>query len=553
MNLIPESPLRLADGLVLLGYCALLVITGIWFARREAKNTNEYFLAARRMPMWAVAVSIIATSLSAATFIGAPEQSYAGDCTYLSTNIGGIIAVVIVAVFFIPAFYRHNCTTIYELLENRFGPGAKRAASAAFMVGRVFASGSRIYIGAIPFAMILFGTQKAAEPEYLIASIALMCVVGVVYTLVGGIASVIWTDVIQTIVLATAVGAAIVLLYVKIDMPIGEMWSCLSKAGADNNSKLAVLKTGFGGGFDPSAQFTLLTAVFGFALLNIASYGTDHDMVQRMLTCKNAVQGSRSVLVSMAIGIPIVCMFLTVGLLLYLFYNERGAAALQPFAADAVGGPAAPPLPEPPKSDKVFLEFILNHMPPGLAGLMLAGLFAAGIGSLISAINAMAATFIKDFYQRWCPPSETRDEKHYLGMSRWAVAGWGVILGLFAVGCVFWKQNSPETSLISLALGVMTFAYAGLLAVFCTALFTTRGSTRSVIAALLTGFIVIALLQGVVWKAWTGVLFGADSDIAKFNLAFPWHMTIGFALAFAACLLGKGGPTPEAEADRTPR
>jgi SSS family transporter len=529
MSPFAQSPLRLADGLVLLGYCAMLVVTGIWFARRESRSTHEYFLGGRRMPMWAVAVSIIATSLSAATFIGAPEQSYRGDMTYLSTNIGGLIAVIVVAVFFIPAYYRHNCTSIYELLERRFGPGSKYATSAAFMVGRTFASGARIYIGAIPFAMIMFGPEKASEPGYLIFSIALLCAVGVFYTLFGGISSVIWTDVIQTLVLVTAVLAAIVLLVNKIGMPIGDLWSYLSTAGPGGTSKLTVLKVGIaptqpGLGFDPSAQFTLLTAVFGFALLNIAAYGTDHDMVQRMLTCRTAVQGSRSVLMSIAIGVPIVAMFLTVGALLYVYYQRLSEVP------DGLGMPAAP------RSDQVFLNFILTDMPSGLAGLMLAGLFAAGVGSLNSAINAMAATFIKDFYTRWAPG---RGDRHYLGMSRAAVVGWGVILGGFAVACVFWKAASPQTTLIGLALSVMTFAYAGLLAVFLTALFTRRGNTRSVIAALITGFVAIALLQPWAWKVWAPAIFGAGSRMADLNLAFPWYMTIGTGAAFAVCCLGR--------------
>jgi SSS family transporter len=530
-----DSPLRLADALVLLGYCVMLVITGILFARREAKSTGEYFLAGRRMPMWAVAVSIIATSLSAATFIGAPEQSYRGDMTYLSANIGGLIAVIIVAAFFIPAYYRNNCTTVYELLERRFGPSSKYATSAAFMIGRTFASGARIFIGAIPFAMILFGPTKAAQPEYMIISIALLCLVGVGYTLFGGIASVIWTDVIQTVVLVTAVIAAIILLYNKIGMPLGDLWSYLSTAGPDGSSKLTVLKLGFDFskpnlGFDPSAQFTLLTAVCGFALLNTAAYGTDHDMVQRMLTCKSARQGSKSVLVSIAIGVPIVAMFLTVGALLYAYYWQ-----LKPIIGDSAVG-IDPVVNVPPKSDQVFLNFIIADMPPGLSGLMLAGLFAAGVGSLTSAINALAATLIKDFYIRAAP---NRGERHYLAASRWATAFWGLTLAGFAVLCVFWKASSPSTTLIGLALSVMNFAYTGLLAVFLTALFTKRGNTISVIAALITGFLTIALLQAPVWKLWTGALFGPTSGIATLELAFPWHMTIGTLLAFGVCCLGK--------------
>ena len=417
------------------------------------------------------------------------------------------------------------------------------------MVGRTFASGARIFIGAIPFAMIMFGPVRAAQPEYLIFSIAALCVVGVVYTLFGGIASVIWTDVIQTVVLVTAVIAAIILLYNRIGMPIGELWSYLSVAGPGGSSKLTVVTVGLDPGkpnlgFDPAAQFTLLTAITGFALLQVAAYGTDHDMVQRMLTCRTAAEGSRSVLVSIAIGVPIVTMFLLVGLMLFVFYKQKVDAANDAIPTWMGGGyppdqgdsTFAKPAPTMPDSAQVFLNFILKDMPPGLSGLMLAGLFAAGVGSLTSAINALAATLVKDFYTRWVPG---RGEAHYLSASRGAVILWGVVLGTFAVGCVYWKASSPQTTLIGLALSVMTFAYAGLLAVFLTALFTRRGNTASVIAGLATGFIMIALLQPVVWKVWTGWLFGAGSRVATLELAFPWHMTIGTAIAFGVCCLGR--------------
>ena len=538
---LAQSSFGPADWAVLAAYLLLLVGTGIWFSKREAKNTAEYFLAGRRMPMWAVSVSIIATSLSAATFVGAPEQSYKGDLTYLSTNIGGIIAVLVVAYFFIPAYYKNNCTTVYELLERRFGPSSKYATSAAFMVGRLFASGARIYIGAIPLSMILFGAGVADSPRYvemMMLSIAALVAAGTFYTLFGGIASVIWTDVIQTGVLIIAVVAAIVVLWIKIDMPFGAMIDTLQTAGPDGSSKLTLVRSGLTvvengqtrAGFDPAASFTLLTAIFGFSLLNIAALGTDHDLVQRMLTCKNAVQGSRSVLWSMVLGIPLVTMFLVVGLLLWMFYS-KDALIETTFGPD--GDTTRLIVPD---SKHVFVGFILNEMPSGLRALMLAGLFAAGVGSLTSAINAMAATFIKDFYTRFVP---NRGERHYMSTSRWAVCGWGIALGAFAVGCVFWQRASPGTTLIDLALGVMTFAYTGLLGVFLTALFTRRGNAASVIAALLTGFVVILLMQGWMWQLWTPLLPGIGADLAALKIAFPWHMLIGTVLAFAVCCAGK--------------
>ncbi len=507
-------------------YLLVLLVSGIWMARREPEGAREYFVASRRMPAWAVAFSIIASSLSVATFIGAPQQSYAGDLSYLSTNIGGIIAIVIVAVFFIPAFYKANVTTVYELLEQRLGRGAKHAASAAFMVGRVFASGARVYIAAIPLAMILFGTDKADDPTSLAIAIVVLSFVAVIYTLIGGIASVIWTDVVQVIVLLGAVLAGIGIILSRIPVPLGEVWTALQTSGPGGASKLTVFRTGVSAqGIDWSASYTVLTALLGFSLLNLASYGTDHDMVQRMLTCKTAVKGGRSAFVAICMGIPIVAVFLAIGLLLHIFYQRP----------DLMG--AAAPTTPPVSSDRVFLAFILQELPAGLSGVMVAGIFAVGLGSLNSAINAMAATLVRDFYTNIVPG---RTDRHYLLAGRWATVGWGFVLAAFAVACIFWKRSSPDTKLIDFALGVMNFAYSGLLAVFLCAIFTRRGNSASAVASLLTGFFVVLLLQPAVWKWWTAMLPLANApDIAAFNLAFPWHMLIATGLAFAVCCIGR--------------
>ncbi|MCG8512252.1 MAG: hypothetical protein MI741_23790, partial [Rhodospirillales bacterium] len=174
------SPLNLAtfealDWTVLGGYFAVLIAASLYFTRRGQKSTDDYFLAGRRMPAWAAALSVMATSLSAATFIGAPEQSYKGDLTYLSSYLGFIIAAIVVAVFFIPAFYRANVSTVYQLLEIRYGKAVKIIASCMFMLGRVLASGARLYIGAIAGAMILFGHD---EPWSICAAVAVIAIAG---------------------------------------------------------------------------------------------------------------------------------------------------------------------------------------------------------------------------------------------------------------------------------------------------------------------------------------------------------------------------------------
>jgi len=530
-----KAGLQPLDWIVLAGYFVALAAIGILVSRRKS-GSEDFFLGGRKMPVWAVAASVIATATSAATFIGGPEEAYAGNLTYLSTNIGTALAVLVVALLFIPAFYRHKVTTVYDLLEHRFGYPAKLAASWMFMIGRVFASGARIYVAAIPAAMILFGTStlgSSTEPKYLILAIGALTVVGILTAFGGGIRTVIWTDVMQVCVFILAAAAALVVLLNKIPLDLGTIYETLRGTQVGSGSKLTVLQTGVdasksGLGVNLSSPYTLLTAILGFSLLGIAAYGTDHDLTQRMLTCRTAVKGSSSAFVALLINLPMVAAFMSIGLLLHIFYQRP----------DLMG--AAAPGAAPEKSAEVFLRFIIEQMPPGLTGLMMAGLFAVGVGSLNSAIAAMSATFINDAYR---PLRPGKTDRHYMLAGRAAVVGWGLVLGGFACWCVFWHQKG---TLINFVLGVMTFAYAGLLGVFLTALCTRRGNNASVIAALVVGFVSVLLMQPAQWAWWTGLLEltratpGIDDGfrLGEIKLAFPWRLTFGTTLAFLVCWAG---------------
>ncbi len=543
------------DWLVLGAYFAVLIVTGVVFALRAQRSTDDYFLAARRMPAWAVSISILATSLSAATFIGGPQQAYVGDLTYLASSLGMMLAAIAIAIWFIPAFYRARVATVYQLLDARFGPTAKRSASAMFMLGRVFASGARLFIVALPASLILFGEPPDTQhiPAWqLVAAIALMASVGIVYTLAGGISSVIWSDVLQTFVFLAAVVAAITLLLVKIPVGVGEIARVLAEApgsaaaGSGDSGKLTLISLST----DPRAPYSLWAILVGFTLLGVGAYGTDQDLVQRMLTCRSARAGSWSVIAAQLVGLPVVLLFMGVGLLLFVFYQRP----------EVMG--AAAPLSAPDDSRTIFLNFILREMPAGMTGLMMAGLFAAGLSSLNSAINAMSSTFVSDFYTRWAPD---RDPVHYVRVGRAAVVGWGLILALFATGCVFWQRSSGQT-LIDFALGVMVYAYSGLLGVYFTALFTRRGSTASVVAALAAGFLAVVLMEPAAWSLaldlpslrWMlgqiDVLRAASpatpSGVSAqegflralsfvLGLAFPWKLSIATALATGVCVLGQ--------------
>ena len=476
---MPDASFEAVDWLVLLAYLAIVIFIGVVASRRGA-GSDEYFLAGRSMPVWAVAISVLATSQSAATFVGGPQQAFAGDLTYLSANLGGLIAVVVVAWFFLPAFYRARVTSIYELLGRDLGTGAQRAASATFMVGRVFASGARLFIFAIPFALVAFGDIHRGA---LLGSIWIIAIAAAVYTLAGGIRAVIWTDVLQAVVYVGSVCVALVLLWKKIALPPGEVLSTLRNAG-----KLTVIDAGWSW----SRPWNLWAVIFGLSLLNVAAFGTDQDLTQRMLTCRSARRGSASLLLSWVLGLPVVGIFLGVGLLLYLH------------APDGDG-------------KRVFVDFIVQEMPAGLRGLMMAGLFAAAMSSLDSALNAMAATTVRDFYRPLGGRAEAR-------ASRIAVVVWAFALAGFASFCVWWHDRSGD-QLINFALGVMVFAYSGLLGVFLTVLFTKRGSAASAVAALVTGFVAVLLLR-------------------LTPLSLGWQMLAATALSFAVCCIFACRPSP---------
>ncbi|QOJ01752.1 MAG: sodium:solute symporter [Phycisphaeraceae bacterium] len=519
------STFGLADWLVVAGYFALLAGSGAYFAwrarRQRLANAADYFTAGHAMPVWAVAVSILATAQSAATFTGVPEQSYTGNLAYLATNLGGLVAAFILAGVFIPAYYRRNVTTPYQLLETRLGRGARLATSWAYMIGRVFASGSRVFVGAIPVSIALFGD---ADAGHMAIAVSAFMAFGIVYTLAGGITSVIWTDVLQVCVYLGAAVLAVVLLASRVEAPWGEVLSAVREGGPGGASKLELFPSGFrdDGTFHWGQSINLVTILTGFVLLTLASHGADQDLVQRMLTTKSASRGSWSVISGVLVGIPAVALFLVWGLLLWVLYQRPELMS-------------RPPAVVPKSSDVVVLTYILHELPAGAAGLMIAGVMAAGPAGINAGLNSMASTFVTDVYRHRVPG---RSEAHYLRVSRLAVVGWGVVLGAFALLCIPWKEAAGQT-IIDFVLGVMNFAYAGLLGVFLTALFTRRGNSVSAVAALVAGALTVLAMRPEVWRLagrwWTG----DPAFEAGFSLAWPWHLITASAVATAVCCLGR--------------
>jgi SSS family solute:Na+ symporter len=520
---LPLAAFGPIDWTVLGVYWAVMVYMGVIAVRRN-QTTEQYFLGERSLPTWAVAISVVATSLSAATFIGAPEEAYTRDLSYLILNVGGFMAVFIVALVFVPKLYAAGTVTIYGFVEQRFGPAAKIATSCMFLFGRLLASGSRLFMAAIPLCLLLFGTQTQEAHEHrgqLVLAICLIGLTGTFYTMMGGIRTIVWIDVVQFGLVVGTVVLSIVMLLHKIPLDVPQIVQALGEDGTGpSGSKLHLLDLSW----DLSKPYTLWSAALGVVFLNVAAFGVDHDLAQRFLVAKSAVRGGLSLIYSQCISIVVVALFLAVGLLLWIYYQ---------WLPDHPGASLAPVV-MPPTPKDAYPVFLLNELPPVCGGLAIAGFFAIAQGSMDSAINALASSLVVDLYyplrQYLGKPI---DRNVSIRTPKLAVVAMGIVMCLFAIVCATVYNPKVET-LLQFALGVMSFAYTGMLGVFLTALLTRRGSAKSVLLALAAGVLTVVLLQDSVLAWWAGSFFEEPP-----RLAMVWWMPIGTIISFLVCVAGR--------------
>lgn len=514
-----------ADIVVFLLYGLLLLASG-WLFNRRASSTDDYFLGGHAMPMWVVSISVLATSQSAATFLGGPDQGYRNDLTYLATNIGAFIAAFFVAAFLIPRFYALRVYTVYELLAQRFGDSAKRQAGMMYLFGRVFASGARLYMAALAVAMILFGNIEASS---VITATLLITVVGLLYTVYGGIRTVIYSDVLQAMIYVGAALAVIIVLYQAIPASFSDIVGALQHPADGATSKLRLLN--FDWDTSGSGVFSIWSILTGFILLNIAAFGLDQDMTQRVLTCKNAREGSKAMLMSVVMVIPVMLLFIVIGLLLYIYYQRPDIMA---------GSDGSAPIPTfAGKPVTIFMYYVLTEIPAGVKGLVTVGIIAAALSTLNSGLNSMSSVLVQDIYRPWRERrGQHNDEGHYVKAGRISMAIVAAALGFMACLCYYWQQYT-NTPLLQFALGVMVFSYSGLLGVYFVTLFSRRGSATSVQFALITGFLVPLMMQPYVINNVLPVDY-------QFELGFTWQLVIGTVVSTVICLAGRAQPRDSA-------
>ncbi len=517
------------DGLVLLAYFALIM--GIGLSQRSKSDSVEGFaLGDRQTPWWAVLASILAAEISAATFLGAPESGFSNhNWTYAQFAIGTVIARIIVSYLFIPVFYRHGVVSLYEYLGTRFGPKTRVVASATFLLTRVLAMGTRLYVSAI-ILVLAYGLWKggavSSNERFLIFAVALtgITIATAIYTAVGGIRAVIWTDFIQVGVLVAALGFTI--WYLLGQLPEG--WKTAMEQvkqpaffnfakPADEAGLLPWLRNVF------TTEYTIWAAVIGSTFVTMATHGIDQDTVQRMLTAKNRRQSAFATILSGIIDLPVVSSFIFIGILLAAYYRITPDASL------------------PTESREAFPHFILTRMPHGMCGLVIAGLLATAMGSLSTALNALGTSFARDFvFPRMGGDSMSQDLQ--VKVLRWSTVVFAFLIIVVGLATAWYMAHDPKAKIIPLVLGILGFTFGSLLGVFLVAVLTKRrGNDLGNIIGMVSGFLAVVFLSNPldVQKA-VGI-------IEPFVLSFPWRVTLGtlVTVAISVCFptRQKGSPS----------
>ena len=505
------------DALVILAYFG--IILGIGLSQRSKSGSVEGFtLGDRQIAWWAVLASILAAEISAATFLGAPEAGYSRrNWSYAQFAIGTVMARIIVSFLFIPIFYKHGVISLYEYLETRFGPATRKLASFLFMFTRVLAMGTRLYVSAIilvlAVAMWQGGAVDANTKFWLYAgAVVVVTLLTALYTSVGGIRAVIWTDFIQVGVLVASLGFTIPYLFSQI--PGG--WSTVAEtiknpvffefAKPADPGAWAWIKNVF------TSEYTIWAAIIGSTFVTMSTHGIDQDTVQRMLTAKNRRQSAFATILSGIIDLPIVSAFILVGVLLNAYYQAHPNPAL------------------PVETREIFPFFIMHEMPAGMRGLVTAGILATAMGSLSTALNALATSLSRDFILPRLGPDAP--ESKQVAVLRWSTVFFAGLIIIVGIATAWFMAHNPKVEILPLVLGILGFTFGSLLGVFLLAVLTkTRGSDTGNVIAMISGIVAVLLMSNVL-----GIQKSLGID-DPFVLSFPWRITLGTLVTMAVAVM----------------
>ena len=472
------------DYLVIAAYLVAITAFGSWFARYQ-KTTRDYFLTDRSVPWWAICFTIVATETSTLTFIGIPAQTYVGNMTFLQLAIGYIIGRVLVSILFIPAYFRGELFTSYELLQRRFGTRVKTLSAVIFLGTRSLADGIRLFTTALVISIV---TQVPVTWVVIVLGAAM-----IVYTMRGGVSAVIWTDVVQMFVYIAGAAAVAIALLNRIDGG----WAEVVRVGSATG-RFVIIDTSL----NLSTAYTLWAGLLGGVALTLSTHGTDQFLVQRLLSARSQQEAARGLVLSGFIVFAQFILFLLIGVMLYTYYQQV-------------------PLPQPlTRTDQILPIFVVNELTQGLAGFIVAAIVAA---ALSPSLNAMAATTVSDFYLPYVNPAA--DQPTQMRVSKQATVFWGIVQLGVAIGAQFMNR-----SVLDAGLAVLSFASGSVLGAFLLGTLAPSVRERDTFAGMIAGLVVMTA----VW--WSG------------DVAFTWYVLIGAVTTSVVALVLRAITPERAEA-----
>jgi solute:Na+ symporter, SSS family len=471
----------LVDYLIVVFYLLGVTIAGVVISRGQ-RSSRDYFLGGKQLPWWMVGFSIVAGETSTLTFISVPGLAYASNMHFLQLVLGYVIGRLLVSQIFIPAYYRGDLETAYDFLGRRFGLPLRKWTSSVFIVTRVLASGVRLFATAIPVHMIT-GLEYSQ-------SILLIGVVTLLYTYVGGLKAVVTMDVVQLFIYLSGAVAAVILILQRLP---GGMESVFAAAASGSN-KIQIFNFDFGGsvyGFF-SSPYTLIGGILGGTFLTMASHGTDQLLVQRLLGCRSQRESQKALILDALFIFAQFAFFLFVGLCLYAFY---GGVSYQSLGLHS--------------SDEIFPKFIVENMPAGIAGLVIAGILASAMGTLSSSISSLASSTFLDLFKQTAAGNALSRNREVL-WSRLLTLFWGIVL--IGGALIFTDTRNP---VVELGLKIASFTYGGLLGTFFLGLLFHRTNQLDAFLGFIAGILAMSAV------------------ITLTSIAYTWHTFIGCLVTLA--------------------
>jgi len=480
---------RYADLVRLLDLSVIVVyLIGItWFGARfkeSQKSLKDYFLGGRNAPWWAIGFSIVSAETSTLTVIGTPALAFTGNLGFLQVVLGYLLARIVISTLFLPAYFRGELYTAYELMRIRFGDRIRKLTAGTFLLLRALAEGVRVFAISIVISIVL-GTGE-------MVSITVIVCLTLFYTFEGGMTAVIWTDVIQMFLY---VAGAILSFYVILEQIPGGWSHVVEVAGPQGKFQVFDFAFELTGEYF-TRTYTFWAGVIGGCFLTTASHGTEQLMVQRYLAAKSEREARLALFCSWGVIMFQFTLFLIIGVCLFVYYSDRGLAA-------------------PPVRDRIYPEFIWNFLPHGVAGLVIAAILAAAMSNLSAALNSLASTTVMDFYKPMTRNS--RDEAYYLRLARYVTVAWGVVLFLIALVARQWG------SVLQAGLSIASILYGALLGVFLLGLLTKRVGEKAAMAGMTASLLMMLYIKFFTPIAWTwyvligtSVTFGIGYTVSMF-------------------------------------